>query len=167
MIIGIGGVSNAGKSKLAIEVKSYFPLKDVLILCQDDFVKPAEMIPQINNHIDWETPESIDVEAYKKAIISASEIDEVVIAEGIFAFSYPSLNLLYDKRIFVSISKEVFMERKMKDLRWGREPNWYIHHIWDSYLQHGKLSGDEKDYLFIDEGDEDKKQRILDYLKNP
>ena len=43
------------------------------------------------------------------------------------------LNQLYDKMIYLTISKETFLERKSKDLRWGKEPGWYMEHIWDSH----------------------------------
>jgi len=45
MIIGIGGISNSGKSNLAGRLKSYFKDKKVSVLCQDDYAFPKDKIP--------------------------------------------------------------------------------------------------------------------------
>jgi len=139
MVIGIGGVSNAGKTTLATRLaKQLEPLR-VKVLCQDDFAKPLAEIPLIRSHMDWETPLSIDLVKYYKHILEANETYDVVIAEGLFAFCDQHLNKHYDKRIFLTISKRVFWERKSKDLRWGKEPEWYMEHIWQSHFKCGVL----------------------------
>ncbi|MEL6252490.1 MAG: hypothetical protein AAFR87_10815, partial [Bacteroidota bacterium] len=61
MLIGIGGLSRSGKTKLAKRVKGLYKEQKVILLHQDDFVKAEEDIPLIQNHIDWEVPESIDL----------------------------------------------------------------------------------------------------------
>ena len=38
--------------------------------------------------------------------------------------------------IYLTLKEETFLERKRKDLRWGREPEWYIDHIWKSHLMY-------------------------------
>ena len=43
-------------------------------------------------------------------------------------------------KIFLEISKRLFIERKREDLRWGLEPDWYIEHIWEAYLRYGRPS---------------------------
>jgi len=35
----------------------------------------------------------------------------------------------------MTVSKETFLERKRNDLRWGKEPEWYMEHIWESHQQ--------------------------------
>lgn len=133
MIIGIGGISNAGKSGLALKIKEHFSDRSVEILCQDDFVKPVSQIPKINGHTDWETPESIDFNRYYNHLISKVKQYDIIIDEGLFVFFDQRLVKLYDKSIFMTLSKETFFNRKEKDLRWGREPGWYIDHIWNSH----------------------------------
>ncbi len=137
MIIGIGGVSNSGKSTLAKQIEGLYPSKKGSILCMDDFTKPN--LPYIKDHIDWEHPSTIDFERYVAAITKAKEENDLVIAEGIFAFYDKDLNDLYEKTVFIEIDKETFFARKQNDLRWGKEPQWYMEHIWESYLLFGIL----------------------------
>ena len=75
MIIGIGGVSRAGKTTLAEWLRNQFPEKKTHIICQDDFVFPTDRIPRINNRINWEHPDSIDHEAFRKSIIAESKLN--------------------------------------------------------------------------------------------
>ncbi len=141
MIIGIGGISNAGKSFLAnlikIELEKKYKIK---VLCQDDFIKPESKIPQINGLTDWEHPSSINHEMYYQAISREAKNNDILISEGLFAFYSDKLTALYHKNIFLYIDKETFISRKKDDLRWGKVPDWYIQHIWDSYLRYGKAN---------------------------
>ena len=84
MTIGIGGISRSGKSTLAALIFQLFTVDEgnpdffgkggqtANILAQDDYVFPNEQIPIIRNgneiEIDWEIPESIDFQRYKKAV---------------------------------------------------------------------------------------------------
>lgn len=140
MVIGIGGISNAGKSRLASKIKNYYSDKKVEILCQDDFAFPVENIPKINGHTDWECPESIDFNRYETAALEAIETYDIVIIEGIFAFNSSSLNKLINKKIFLTLDQRFFFMRKNNDLRWGKEPDWYIEHIWKSHQTYCKSS---------------------------
>ena len=135
MIIGIGGISNSGKSKLAEHIKEKYPEKRVKILCQDNFAHPTPTIPKIKEHTNWEVPESIDFDRFVKKVVAESKQYDIVIDEGLFVFYDERLNRLYDKMIFMTVSKETFLERKRKDLRWGKEPEWYMEHIWESHQQ--------------------------------
>jgi len=149
MIIGIGGVSNAGKTTLANRLqKKLSPLK-ICTLCQDDFARPTFEIPRINGHVDWEVPESIDLPKYYRHILKEHEKYDIVIAEGLFAFCDRHINKHYDKKIFLTISKETFWRRKSKDLRWGKEPDWYMEHIWESHFKCGLLKEIDKNTLIL------------------
>lgn len=135
MIIGIGGISNSGKSKLAAVIKEHYPDKKVCILCQDDFAMLTADIPKIKGHTNWEIPESINFNRYYSRIINESKENDIVISEGLFVFYEPRFVKLYDKMIYLSISKDTFYERKKQDFRWGKEPDWYMDHIWDSHFE--------------------------------
>jgi len=154
MIIGIGGVSNAGKTTLANRLKeSLAPLK-VKTLCQDDFPNSVDQIPMVQNHTDWEIPQSIDISNYFKQVLEASRKYDVVIAEGLFAFCDERIVRHYDKKIFLTISKETFWERKSKDFRWGKEPEWYMEHIWESHFKCGALHRMDKDTVILSSEDQ-------------
>jgi len=148
MIIGIGGVSTAGKSSLAFQLRKYYtPAAKVKILCQDDFIRPESEIPRIQHHIDWECPESIDHDMYFQALQRERKVNDIVISEGLFAFNDERVSSLYDKRIFLMISRETFWKRKSADLRWGKEPEWYTKHIWNNYLKYGKIASERENVL--------------------
>ena len=140
MIIGIGGVSRSGKTSLARRLARHFRKQGLapVILHQDDFAFPEEAIPKTRGKVDWEHPESIDFERFRQAITTHSNTADVVIAEGLMALYDGLCNALFDKCFFVQISKSTFLERKVNDLRWGREPDWYIEHIWESFLRYGQ-----------------------------
>lgn len=164
MIIGIGGISNAGKSKLALRIKDYYSAKKVRILCQDDYAFPTDSIPLIRNHVDWERPESIDFNYFEEVVQKAINKNEIVIIEGIFAFYNDRLNKLINKKIFLTLDREFFFSRKSNDLRWGKEPDWYMQHIWDThhkYCDHNTT----KDALKIKVNEEIDLETVIDFLE--
>ncbi len=150
MIIGIGGCSNSGKSGLAEHLENFYYEKKVKVLCQDDFVKRRDFLTLINGHTDWELPSSIKLDEYLKAVKKASSSNDLVICEGLFAYWFDELNVLYDRKIFLKLDEQTFNNRKHKDLRWGKEPDSYIEHIWLSYLKYGQFNLPKKDTLFVD-----------------
>ena len=144
MIIGIGGVSRAGKTSLA------FRLRDCLsglgyrcfILHQDDYVTPKAGIPRIRHKTDWEDPSSLDFARFKNLIHIAANNNDIVIVEGILIFHDVSLVEKMKKHVMVEISWETFYKRKQTDFRWETEvaPDWYLKHIWDQHHKNGLLN---------------------------
>ena len=134
MVIGIGGISTAGKSKLAETLKEYFSEKKVKVLCQDNFAMSTHHIPKINGHTNWEIPESIDFDKFYSKILEEKNENDIVVAEGLFVFFEKRLLEIFNKKIFMTISKKTFLERKSIDFRWGEEPDWYKEHIWNSHF---------------------------------
>ena len=59
------------------------------------------------------------------------------------------MNKLYDKTIFLKIDKETFLNRKKKDLRWGKEPDWYIEYIWENHLIYGQHTLSKENFLLL------------------
>ena len=151
MVIGIGGCSQSGKSTLSLKLKKKFENLGVktIILDIDDFVKSTRDIPWIRFHVDWEIPDSIDFVKYERAIIQAKLDSEIVICDGFLVYHDPKIYQYFDKRLFVDVSKSVFLKRKKKNLRWGREPDWYIEYIWTCYLKYGRVDH-VNEVLFLD-----------------
>ncbi len=152
MIVGIGGISRSGKSFLAEQLQHAFEARDysVKVLSQDDFVFPEEQIPKINGHVDWEIPESIDFEAFIEAIKAANHRCDLILLEGLMLFWNSDLLKLLDLCVFIELGKELFVQRKQLDLRWGKEPDWYIEYIWKSYLIYGQLPANVLPELLLD-----------------
>lgn len=123
MIIGIGGISNAGKSQFARRLKSYLSPKKVSIICQDDYVYPTANIPKINDHTDWETPDSINFPWLHDVILNSIDCNDIVIMEGIFAFYNEVITDLLDYKIMLSIPKIYFWKGKPQTLDGEKNPN--------------------------------------------
>ena len=173
MTIGIGGISRSGKSTLAALIQRYFTERGqtCLLLAQDDYVFPREQIPTIQKgeamETDWEIPESIDFQRYKTAILTAQKGYDHVITEGFLNFYDPTINALFDKFLFVSLSKPTFLSRKAADKRWGNVPDWYIEHIWTSYQRYGQTAlTDKQTEVLVLSGETDfDVSAIIDFLK--
>jgi nicotinamide/nicotinate riboside kinase len=157
MIIGIAGVSRSGKTTLAdlIQKKLIMKGETATVLHQDDFVMPENEIPKIRHRIDWECPQSIDFQRFKSKILEAKKQYKHVITEGLLNFWDADINLLFDKKIFVQISKETFLERRNKEKRWGFEPKWFYEHVWKSHEKYGKIGLDADTIMLSGEVDFD------------
>jgi len=164
MKLGIGGISRAGKTRLANYIKELYPDRKLIILCQDDFVFDQDKLPIIRSVIDWESPASIDFEKFLDAINMAARDYEIVIAEGLLVFYDPQINTEFEKKIFVHIDEDVFRKRKYKDTRWGSFPEWYVGHIWDSYWKYGRIESKRTDFLYLDGTRDFDREKILDFL---
>ncbi len=137
-LIGIGGASRSGKSSLALKLKDRLPQKRVLLLDVDDFVFPEADISKIRDRTDWERPESIDFDRILQTIQDNRRSYDFIVIEGILAFASKKLTSIYNYSIWLQISKEIFLKRRKKETRWGDEPDWYLEHVWKSYLQYGQ-----------------------------
>jgi nicotinamide/nicotinate riboside kinase len=157
MIIGIAGVSRSGKTTLAdlIQKKLVEQGETSIVVHQDDYVMPESEIPKIRHRIDWECPQSIDFQRFKSEILEAKKHYKHVITEGLLNFWDEDINLLFDKKIFVEISKQTFLERRNKEKRWGFEPKWFYEHVWQSYLKYGKNGLNEATLVISGEEDFD------------
>jgi uridine kinase len=150
MIIGIGGVSRAGKTTLAYKIREWLHSQKVFIIHQDEYIQPEDSIPKIKNHIDWEHPKSLDFKKLKEIISEKKNEYQLILVEGLMVFNDDELLNMMDKKIYIEISKEAFLNRKTLDNRWGDEPDWYIEHIWDSHFLYGLLPGDQKNAIKVD-----------------
>lgn len=167
MIIGIGGVSRAGKTTLAFKIREWLGKTKVCILHQDKYIHPENAIPRIKDHIDWEHPGSLDFEKLISLTKQKSEEYPVVIVEGLMAFHSHELLKLMDKKIYIRISKDAFLNRKTLDNRWGDEPNWYIDHIWDSHFVYGLLPEKQNESLLVDGEECDIDETVQQFLDIP
>ncbi|HRK74839.1 MAG TPA: hypothetical protein PLL64_11225 [Rhodothermales bacterium] len=142
MVIGIGGISRSGKTTLSLQLVQQFG-SSAVALHQDEFVAARSLQPRIQHgdvdRTDWEAPGSLDFSAFIAAIDQAQKTHSVVIADGLMVFWDAELYRRFHAGIFLSISKKTFIERKNRDLRWGRVPDWYREHIWLSHQKYGQV----------------------------
>jgi len=163
MIIGIGGISRSGKSTLSEKLLKCFPGRKIAILHQDEYIKSGYNIPFIKDQIDWEDPESIDFQRLIYEFYWLAQNVDILILEGIFAFHNEDLNRMYNKKILMEIDFSTFIERKKKDKRWGKTPDWYFQHIWNSYFKFGHPE-EMKDYLVLKGDEKISIDEIISYL---
>ena len=161
LLIGIGGVSRAGKTTLSNYITSLYPKKKSLIISMDDYVIDPDKIPRIKDRIDWETPASVDYDRIKNKIEESVDVYDLIITEGILIFYSEAVNKVFDKRIFLDIPKSLFYIRRHSDTRWGEAPKWYIDYVWESYLKYGRLDESFSDTLYIS-GKEDLSALMID-----
>ncbi len=148
VLIGIGGVSRAGKSTLAkLLAEAYREQhKTVSVIHQDEHVVDEQELSLIRDKRDWEHPNSIDWHRLETILDDQLSLFDIVIIEGLFAFYDSSISSKMNHKIMVEVSKRKLLERKKVDLRWGSspEPDWYIEHIWQSYLIYGRPKLDKR-----------------------
>lgn len=161
-IIGIGGCSRSGKSSLAQSIKDQLPSRQVLLLDMDDFVLPASEIPKIKDRTDWERPESVDFIQLCQTIKEQTDDHDLIVVEGILVFAHQELRKLFDVTIWMPISKKTFMKRRAEETRWGDEPDWFVEHVWKSYIRYGQYPGAD----FIVSGEEEVSHEVLNKIVN-
>jgi uridine kinase len=161
-LIAIGGVSQSGKSTLANLLST--SLDNSVVLHQDDFVKTEERIPKINDRIDWEHPDSIDWDQWRSAISNALTSNDFVIIEGLFSFYHTIINQQIQIGIFLTIDRSTFLQRRRNETRWGSEPDWFIHHVWEAHQKFGKAPLTMK-VTIIDQFKEDTLNQIMKRIK--
>ena len=152
MIIGIGGVSRAGKTSLTRILKKELHKKTGEVHL-DNYIKdsshwdffvtyPIFYLSKIHKTFDMEHPDTIDFDSLYGDIIRSSEKNEMVIAEG-FLITYDArIKSLIDLYIHIDLSKKVFIQRRIKDFKKGNL--WYANHVWNSFMKYGNSYGDLK-----------------------
>ena len=167
-MIGIGGVSRSGKTDLSKFLSEKFQELGytVVTLHQDEFVFHEKEIPKIKDRTDWEIPDSINFSQYISAIKEAQQNgNEVVIVEGFLNFYKNEVTELFDKKIFLEISRHTFERRRRNDTRWSREPDWYIDYIWETYEKYGNtILQSDSDFLKISGENTSSYPAVWDYV---
>lgn len=134
-VIAIGGVSRSGKSSLALWLHQQLPKS--MMLSQDDFPSLEDQIPKVKGRVDWEHPASINWLLWQRAVSSNMEDCDYLILEGLFMFRPEAEVVAADFSYYLSMEKTDFLIARRKEQRWGKEPEWFIEHVWDSHFEYG------------------------------
>ncbi len=142
-LIGIGGLSQAGKTTLATQLAASWSDHSVAVLEMDSFGKPESELPiwvdaEGKEYRDWEHPESIDYDELVAAVEKASADHDIVIVEGILVFHDARIWDLLDTRVLLEVEDDLFWERRRRDVRWGAESDTYLQHVLDAYTERKK-----------------------------
>jgi len=166
LIIGIGGISRSGKTKLAKRLRTYFKKQGYkpILLSTDSFFFCSKKLPTIKNYLNREIPEAINfAQLIQQITVSKSSTNTIIIIEGHLVFANPQLCELLDCRIFFIINKATFIERKMKDSRWEKVSPEYIQYAWQAWLQYGQIN-DNKPHLRLDGNRKLPFNWVIDYI---
>uniref|UniRef100_A0A3P8WQ25 Nicotinamide riboside kinase 1 n=1 Tax=Cynoglossus semilaevis TaxID=244447 RepID=A0A3P8WQ25_CYNSE len=158
LILGIGGMTNGGKSTLARRLHQQIPNSCIIVVFfpQDDSVVPVDcsgfkqydskvlsalhMDKMINDVDLWRK----DPEAYMNGqglnkemkTLTADKGVFVLIVEGFLIFNYGPLNVLFDKKYFMEIPYDVCKERRSSRVYKPPDPPGYFDgHVWPMYLR--------------------------------
>ncbi|XP_008334213.1 nicotinamide riboside kinase 1 isoform X1 [Cynoglossus semilaevis] len=157
LILGIGGMTNGGKSTLARRLHQQIP--NSCIIAQDTYFKDDSVVPvdcsgfkqydmlsalhmdKMINDVDlWRK----DPEAYMNGqglnkemkTLTADKGVFVLIVEGFLIFNYGPLNVLFDKKYFMEIPYDVCKERRSSRVYKPPDPPGYFDgHVWPMYLR--------------------------------
>ncbi|KAM7379579.1 hypothetical protein PAMP_005125 [Pampus punctatissimus] len=158
LIIGIGGVTNGGKTTLTNRLLKTLP--NCCVVHQDDFFKKPDQIEVGEDGFrQWDVIDALDMEAMTNTVkgwqenpvkfarshgVSLSpEASEkgihILIVEGFLIYNYKPLLDVYDKCFYISIPYEECKKRRStRTYTVPDPPGLFDGHVWPMYLKHRK-----------------------------
>lgn len=139
MIIGICGGSGSGKTTLLDRLSEYYAYLNPSVFSMDNYYKPIEeQAIDENGKVNFDLPTALDErrladDLYR--LIQGEEImvkeyhfnappdldttiiikpSKLIIVEGLFLFHYEKVRCILDYSIFISVSPEVQLDRRIK-----------------------------------------------------
>ncbi|XP_015422694.1 PREDICTED: nicotinamide riboside kinase 2 isoform X2 [Myotis davidii] len=176
-IVGIGGMTNGGKTTLTNNLLKVLP--NCCVIHQDDFFKPGVRAPlfQPQDQIavgedgfkQWDVLESLDMEAMLSTVqawmsnprkfarahgvsVQPDALDtHILILEGFLLYSYKPLVDLYSRRYFLTVPyEECKWRRSTRSYTVPDPPGLFDGHVWpmyQKYKQEMEANGVEVVYL--------------------
>ncbi|XP_027262354.1 nicotinamide riboside kinase 1 isoform X2 [Cricetulus griseus] len=150
-VIGIGGVTNGGKTTLAKNLQKQLP--NCSIISQDDFFKPeSEIDIDENGFLQYDVLEALNMEEMMSAIscwmenpghsagpaaLESSQRVPILIIEGFLLFNYKPLDTIWNRSYFLTIPYEECKRRRSTRVYEPPDPPGYFDgHVWPMYLKH-------------------------------
>lgn len=162
IIIGLGGVTNGGKTVLSQRLKTHFEHCEVATLHMDDYywddLDPHHIpLPQFDGYADWDIVSAVDwvrMEADLKAWTNAVEpgpgSKRLLLVEGIMIYSHQSLLAYFTKKYFFTLSKDVCWERRSGRTYLPPEPAGYFDQVaWPRYKEHLRDARAQPDIVYL------------------
>ncbi|XP_074425390.1 nicotinamide riboside kinase 1 isoform X1 [Larus michahellis] len=159
LVIGLGGVTNGGKTTLAEKLKKMLPNCD--IISQDDFFKPEsevetdergfklydvldalymdEMVKSIHNWMKNPGSSGVVTEEPENTCDNLKNTDHVyiLIVEGFLLYNYEPLNELWNRRYFLTLPYEECKRRRSTRVYQPADtPGYFDGHVWPMYLKY-------------------------------
>ncbi|CAN9503517.1 unnamed protein product [Ophioblennius macclurei] len=155
IIIGIGGVTNGGKTTLTNRLLKTLP--NCCVVHQDDFFKKPDQIEVGEDGFrQWDVIDALDMEAMTSTIngwqenpakfarshgvsLSPDQGVHILIVEGFLIYNYKPLLDVYDKCFYISIPYEECKHRRStRTYTVPDPPGLFDGHVWPMYLKHRK-----------------------------
>nr|XP_044998221.1 nicotinamide riboside kinase 1 isoform X1 [Jaculus jaculus] len=150
-VIGIGGVTNGGKTTLAKNLQKHLP--NCSIISQDDFFKPeSEIERDKNGFLQYDVLEALNMEEMMSTISRWMESPEhsegpvawgsaegvsILIIEGFLLFNYKPLDTIWNRSYFLTIPYEECKRRRSTRVYEPPDiPGYFDGHVWPMYLKH-------------------------------
>nr|XP_020636553.1 nicotinamide riboside kinase 2 isoform X1 [Pogona vitticeps] len=174
-IIGIGGVTNGGKTTLTNRLIKALP--NCCVVHQDDFFKPQDQIQVGEDGFkQWDVLDSLDMEAMVSTVKawmenpvkfarshgvnvsrdsqspSSSRDIHVLVIEGFLLYNYRPLVDLFNKRYYLAVPyDECKRRRSTRRYTVPDPPGLFDGHVWPMYLKHRKeMEAKEVDVVYLD-----------------
>ncbi|XP_051849031.1 nicotinamide riboside kinase 2-like [Antechinus flavipes] len=173
-IIGIGGMTNGGKTTLTNRLSKTLP--NCCVIHQDDFYKPQDQIEVGEDGFkQWDVLESLDMEAMVNTVLewlnnpmkfarthginiqqnsqeSNSDDTHILILEGFLIYSYKPLLDLYSRRYFLAVPyEECKRRRSTRNYKVPDPPGLFDGHIWPMYQKYRQeMDNNGVDVVHID-----------------
>ncbi|XP_008287385.1 nicotinamide riboside kinase 1 isoform X2 [Stegastes partitus] len=173
LIVGVGGMTNGGKSTLSKSLQQQIP--NSCIIAQDTYFKDDAVVPvdsngfklydvldalrmdTMMNEVDsWRRdPESFLRQRDLNSEHQTPSVDKdvcVLIVEGFLIFNHRPLNELFDKRYFLEIPYDVCkLRRSSRVYKPPDPPGYFDGHVWPMYLKNRQeMESVTSDIVFLD-----------------
>ncbi|XP_061529379.1 nicotinamide riboside kinase 1 isoform X3 [Phycodurus eques] len=156
LIVGVGGMTNGGKSTLSKTLQEKIPTS--CIIAQDSFFKDDSVVPVDDNGFkQYDTLDALHMDAMMSRVdawrrdpqaflretgqtaermtLSADHVF-VLIVEGFLIFNHRPLNELMDKRYFMEIPYDICKDRRsLRVYKPPDPPGYFDGHVWPMYLK--------------------------------
>ncbi|XP_028605004.1 nicotinamide riboside kinase 1 isoform X2 [Podarcis muralis] len=170
LVIGLGGITNGGKTTLAKRLKKQLP--NCTILSQDDYFKPeSEVAVDDQGFLQYDVLDALHMEKMVADIRSwmtnlqdsaltrplhdnqkGVKDTHVLIVEGFLLYNYKPLSDIWNKKYFITIPYEECKKRRSTRIYNPPDPPGYFDgHVWPMYLKHKReMEENETGIVYLD-----------------